>query len=215
MATTNFVDGVTVVRSSWLNDVDECVYETVPALELNVTNLQADVAQLEIDVPDLETALNNYIATTNAASSLAFSRRIFADLREGLDAVYGVGAWTQRTGIGTGSDIGAALTYVLTNSPVGVPVHIPPGVWLMSTAPTAALLAGRHVFGTGSQNSKLVWNSASGTPFNFTGHLGNTGGGLTGLGLILEEGLGDTSAVSVLWSNINFAGSSLADLATR
>ncbi len=29
MATTNFVDGTTVVEASWLNDVDEVVYETV------------------------------------------------------------------------------------------------------------------------------------------------------------------------------------------
>ena len=197
MASTNFINGVTVVQDTWLNDVDECVYVTVPALENDVINLQGDVTQLQVDVPALDTALDNYIAATASASSLAFSRRMFADLREGLDAVYGAGAWTQRTGIGTGSDIGAALTYVLTNSPAGVPVHIPPGVWLMSTAPSAALLAGRHIFGTGSQNSKVVWNSASGTPFNFTGHLGNTGGGITGLGIILEQNLGDTTAVAI------------------
>ncbi len=37
MATTNFVDGQTVVEASWLNDVDEVVYETVLKKDGTVT----------------------------------------------------------------------------------------------------------------------------------------------------------------------------------
>jgi hypothetical protein len=122
------------------------------------------------------------------------------DLRECMDAQYGVGGWTKRTGVGSGSDIGPALTKCLTDIRAIFgrgKITIPPGQWLMTNAPSSALLSGNVIEGLGSQASIIVFNNAKGVAFHFSGANGYTGGGMRGIGLLLESGLGNTNSYGI------------------
>jgi hypothetical protein len=138
-----------------------------------------------------------YLPTMAAAASFPG----VVSLATYMDQHYGAGSWTGRTGVGAGSDIGPALvaacSYLRTNFGRGT-IVIPPGQWLMTTTPTAAQWSGITVWGAGSQSSVITYNSATGVPFSFSGAGGFTGGGVHGIGLLLEEGLGDTNAVAFL-----------------
>lgn len=121
-------------------------------------------------------------------------------LTDFMTSHYGCTTWTQRTGIGLGTDIGPALidalTYLRTTYGRGK-VIIPPGTWLMSTAPTADQYSGNQIEGFGSQASKIVWNSNTGCPFSFSGNGGYTGGSLKGIGLMLESGFPSSTATAI------------------
>jgi hypothetical protein len=123
------------------------------------------------------------------------------DLRNLMDAHYGVGKWTQRTGIGIGTDIGPALTDGLTtlraNFKRGI-IKIPPGSWLMTTAPDKSLVSGNYFIGAGSLASEIIYNNNAGAAFYFSGDSGHDGGGIKGVSLLLESGLGNTNAYGIL-----------------
>lgn len=113
------------------------------------------------------------------------------NLDDYMDSYYGAGAWTGRTGIGTGSDIGPALINALNairSSTGRGKVIFAPRTYLMNTAPTADQYSGIQLEGCGSQASKVVWNSNTGCPFSYSGNGGYTGGGIKGIGLLLEDG---------------------------
>jgi len=75
MATTNFVDGTTIVVADWLNDVDAHAYNQqvaahsaanisfVPTGTIAATDVQAAVAEVSGDVTTLSTAVTNLTAT--------------------------------------------------------------------------------------------------------------------------------------------------------
>lgn len=122
-------------------------------------------------------------------------------LTDYMNSHYGVGLWTQRTAAGVGTDIGPALVDALVylRSTYGRgKVIIPPGSWLMTTAPTAAQYAGHQIEGFGSQASLIFWNNGSGTPFTFSGGGGYTGGCLKGIGIMLESGFPTSTAVAIV-----------------
>lgn len=122
------------------------------------------------------------------------------NLTDFLNRRHGVGGWTQRTGVGAGTDIGPALvdmcTYLRTNFGRGV-IWIPPGEWLMTTTPSAAQWSGMQIWGAGSQASAVVYNSNGGTAFNFSAAGGWTGGGIQGLAITLESGFPASNAVAI------------------
>lgn len=122
-------------------------------------------------------------------------------LADYMNARYGVGLWSQRTGVGIGTDIGLALvdalTYLRATYGRGK-VIIPPGSWLMNTAPTADQYSGHQIEGFGSQSSLVFWNSNTGSPFSFSGGGGYTGGGLKGIGIQLEAGYPTSTATAIL-----------------
>ncbi len=123
------------------------------------------------------------------------------DLRDLMDARYGVGSWTQRTGVGAGSDIGLAICDGLTtlkSNFYGGTIFVPPGVWLMNTPIPATLLSGSKIKGLHSQASIIVFNNAWNAAFSFNGNGGATGGGMSGLGILLESGLGLSSSYAIL-----------------
>ena len=114
-----------------------------------------------------------------------------------LDARHGAGNWTQRTGVGQGTDIGPALGDALDDLRATYgrgSVVIPPGTWLMTAPPSAAQYSGNFIDGLGSQASKIVFNAAAGSPFSFSGAGGYTGGGVRGIGLLLEDGYPSSTA---------------------
>lgn len=123
------------------------------------------------------------------------------DLRDCMDMHYGVGMWTQRTAIGVGNDIGpamdACLTLIRAQFGRGI-IKIPPGGWLMTTAPNPSLLSGNYIIGAGSQASSVVYNNAGGAAFQFTAAGGYSGGGVKGIALLLESGLGDTGSYGII-----------------
>jgi hypothetical protein len=129
--------------------------------------------------------------------SLWSARQSQIDLRAGMDAIYGAGLWTERTAVGVGSDIGPALEHLMDNSPARTPIYMPPGSWRYVNDVDPAKLAGRRILGVGSQGSRIVYGSTTGSPFHFNGSAGLTGGGLFGLTLQLEEGLGDTAVIAI------------------
>lgn len=124
-----------------------------------------------------------------------------ADLRDFMDARYGAGVWTGRTGVGTGTDIGPAIQdageALKTRYGRGT-ILIPPKLWLMTTPPSAASISGNVIKGTASSiGSQIVFNNASGNMFHFSGAGGYTSGGLKNLSLLIESGLGDTNSTAV------------------
>ena len=124
------------------------------------------------------------------------------DLRDLLDARYSLAGgpgWTQRMGIGTGTDIGPALSDGLAalRGQFGAgTIKIPPGSWLMNSGP--APLGRIGIEGAGSMASEIVYNNLAGAAFNYDGGGGFDGGGIRGLGLMLEEGLGMSNAYGIL-----------------
>lgn len=124
------------------------------------------------------------------------------DLRDLMDARYGAGKWTGRTAIGVGTNIGPAINdgaqqFRATNGMGGI-IKIPPGLaWMMSTPPDPLLLGGVVCQGVHSQASEICFNNANAAMFHYRG-MGNTGGGLEGLGLLLEDGMGDTDSTAIL-----------------
>lgn len=210
MASISFVDGVTKVPASWLNSVDVCVYVTTPANTASIaalsTALSTAFANLALPAGATTVGANDGLGGTKYTTVQGYidytedSPKYYDryDLRTGMDAVYGVGGWTQRTGVGVGSDIGPAIDY-LSDLLVGRgTIHIPPGMWRMATPPTPNKLAGLYLEGDGSQASKIVYDSASGSPFTFNGNDGRTGGGLRGLGILLEDGKGTSNATAIV-----------------
>lgn len=121
------------------------------------------------------------------------------DLRDLMDSHYGVGCWTERSAVGAGSDIGPAMAagVVTLRASFGRGIiRIPPGNWLMNTSPGD--VSGIYFEGAGSMASKIIFNNAKGTAFNFTGLGGFTGGGIRHLGIMLESGFGNTSSYGIL-----------------
>lgn len=123
-----------------------------------------------------------------------------ADLAAFMTSHYGVG-WTQRSGVGLGTDIGPALmdacAFLRANYGRGI-ISITPGSWLMSTALTPEELSGHTIVGVGSQGSKVIWNSDGGIPFHWSGANGYTGGGMRGVGILLEDGHPNSTAYGIL-----------------
>lgn len=122
-----------------------------------------------------------------------------------MDTYYGAGSWTGRTGVGVGTDIGPALSTGLTSlrgaggrGVIEIPVCPVGGSWLANTMPNHSLLSGNYIEGEGSQGSLIVYNNANNVMFYYSGFGGFSGGGVKGVGMQLEDGLGDTSSYAVL-----------------
>lgn len=115
-----------------------------------------------------------------------------AHLTDYMDSHYGVGLWTPRTGIGAGSDAGLAIIDALADIRTTTgrgKLIIDPNTWLINTAPSADDYSGIEIEGSGSQASLVVYNASSGSPFSFSGNNGYTGGGVKGIGILLESGI--------------------------
>jgi hypothetical protein len=69
---------------------------------------------------------------------------------------------------------------------------------MMQTPISPALQSGNRLIGEGSQASQIVFASPIGAACNMNGAGGFTGGGWSSLGLMLENGLGDSSAYAIL-----------------
>lgn len=122
------------------------------------------------------------------------------NLTDFMDSRYGAGSWSQRTGVGIGTDIGPALSdalnYLRTNCGRGK-VIIPSGTWLMTNPPTSDQYSGNYIEGYGSQASLVVYNANSGSPFSFSGNNGYSGGGIRGVGILLEDGYPTSTAQGI------------------
>jgi hypothetical protein len=122
------------------------------------------------------------------------------DLKDAMDAHYGAGAWNYRGATaGSGTDIGPAFSAMIATLralPHGRGrIMIGPGRWQLSTSNID--FSGIQLEGVGSQASDIVVNISAGTAFRFSGANGYSGGGMKGLGLVLESGLGNTNAYCV------------------
>lgn len=180
--------------------------EEMQALVDQANASTAAVAAIQIQIANINLALasGGSMPTTPppAAPPTASGQSSYAlDLRDLMDAHYGVGHWTQRTGVGVGSDIGPALTdglqYLRQKFGRGK-ILIPPGQWLMTNAPVPADMTGHYIEGAGSMASWVVYNNASGAAFYFSAAGGYDGGGIRGLAIMLESGLGNTNSYGIL-----------------
>lgn len=119
-----------------------------------------------------------------------------------MDAYYGAGLWTKRTGVGLGSDIQPALTAgctsIKSNGGGRGEVIIPPGLWMMNSGVADTVLAGIKLVGYGSQASIICYNNNAGAAFTFSGSGGYTGGGMQGIGLMIEDGHPTSTAIGIL-----------------
>lgn len=124
-----------------------------------------------------------------------------ADLRDFLDARYGFGGWSYRTGVGLGTDCQLAAHDALDALRVrygrGKLLIPPTGSFRFTAGLDAAKLSGHVVEGLGSQATILYFDAGSGALFPFSGAGGYTGGGLRGLGVLLEDGRPTSNAVAI------------------
>lgn len=121
-----------------------------------------------------------------------------ADLRDFLDARYGAGVWTGRTGVGTGTDIGPAIEdagLALRSRYGRGTIRIPPDQWLMTTPPSAASINGHMIEGTSNSiGCQIVFNNNNAAMFTFSGAGGYTAGGVRHLALMLEANAGSSNS---------------------
>lgn len=118
------------------------------------------------------------------------------DIRDWLDLRHGVGGWTYRTGVGTGTDCGLAandaLEYIHDTFDRGT-LYWPGGGngdYLVQTALNSADLSGNYLEGDGPLASQITFDppSDSGTFAWWTAVGEYTGGGVRNLGILLEDG---------------------------
>jgi len=117
-----------------------------------------------------------------------------------MNSHYGAGNWTQRLGPHAGTDIGPALSDALTvikNTTGRGTVHIPAGNWYYKTAVPSSLLNGCKLRGDGAQATIVTYDNASGVAFFWNGANGFSGGGISGMTIELENGLGSTTATAI------------------
>jgi hypothetical protein len=113
------------------------------------------------------------------------------DLRDLLDEQHGVGGWTQRTGVNTGTDCTSALELGLDRlrSRYGRGrILIPPGIFLFKSNIAAAKLSGNIIEGVHELASQMVFTSGSSHFLFWTGSGGYSGGGIRKMGLYREDG---------------------------
>lgn len=119
-----------------------------------------------------------------------------------MDNFYGAGNWTYWTGPATGTDIEPALDACLVNirnATLRGVVWIDPGEsFALKTPIPPNDLSGNYLLGAGSQASKIIYQSSSGVALGWNGANGNTGGGIRGIGLLLDSGLGNTNSIGIL-----------------
>jgi hypothetical protein len=133
---------------------------------------------------------------TTTATSCSTVRPIVCDLKTQMDTHYGVGVWSYYTAPGKGTDIGPALsecitTFVNNSGSRGV-IYVPStGIWAMTTSDID--FSGVYIVGDGSQASKIIYRpSALGghEAFTWKGTGGLTGGGMRGIGALLDSTVG-------------------------
>jgi hypothetical protein len=118
-----------------------------------------------------------------------------------MNSYYGAGSWTHYTTQGTGTDIEPALDACLValRSSFGRgTVHVSPGLWALKTAIPCGDLSGNYIVGDGSQHSDIVVQMSTSAAFCFSAAGGFTSGGLKGLTINLDSGLGTTSTIAIL-----------------
>jgi hypothetical protein len=126
-----------------------------------------------------------------------------ADARDFLDKRHGVGGWSYRTGVGLGTDIVPSLhdAFDAVRARYGRgEIILPPaetGMWRLAQGLNAAKLSGHRLEGLGSQATKVVFDANSGALFDLSGAGAFTGGGIKGIGVLLEEGY-PTSTAEIL-----------------
>lgn len=130
------------------------------------------------------------------------------DIRTFMNARYGIGGWTNWSGVGTGTDIGPAvndaLQYVKQYFGRGI-IRIPSGSWVVRTPIDGSYLSGNFIVGEGAPGTNVVYAINSGACFNFTavnlnelnpyGNYGvgaGGGGGIKDMVIALEAGLTGT-----------------------
>lgn len=71
--TTNFIDGQTLIQSSWLNDVNDVVFVTVPAIALSVVDVSSRLNAIESDgwVTDARVSNISFSKLSNKPTTLA------------------------------------------------------------------------------------------------------------------------------------------------
>ncbi|GKS86478.1 hypothetical protein AVMA1855_20020 [Acidovorax sp. SUPP1855] len=140
-------------------------------------------------------------ATPPAPATPDLSRPGIVCIDEVLNAIYGVGGWTNRTGVGAGTDIGPALIAACATLRAKYgrgEIFIPPGRELLAkTVPSAAQWAGVTLRGAGSQASTVILDSNSANFYSTNAAQGISGGGVHSLCIALEAGHPNSACVAV------------------
>jgi hypothetical protein len=195
-------------NGSWVSAIS---LSELPASSVTVDDDDFDFAASEVQtaLERLATRAANFTGaaagksafydSASASMRLAYAspRDPTADLRDFLDSTVGVGLWTERTGVGVGTNCQpaaeAALDAIRARYGRGV-LRIPPGTWLFNAELAPAKLSGIFVEGYGSQVTKLVYNKNSGAFLRWSAASAFTGGGIRGVGCLLEDGYPTSNA---------------------
>jgi hypothetical protein len=151
-------------------------------------------------------------ATTSLKPAWASPKNPEIDLRDLMDAEYGAGAWTPRTGINAGSDIAPALErgfdLLRTRYSAGtiiIPTPVGGGAWIMKRACDANKMAGHNLRGIHNLYSQIVF-SGTGDCFRANGDGGYTGGSWSKIALYREDGYSSSSTALRCEGGASFQG---------
>lgn len=125
------------------------------------------------------------------------------NLKNQMDAHYGAGGWTYRVGVGTGTDIGPAITdckasFVAGGSGGRGVIYVPATGWF-ALKTSSINSSGITYAGDGSQASKIFYQLPNGNAFFWSGASGFSGGGMQDINIVVEDAQGATTATAILW----------------
>lgn len=148
-------------------------------------------------------ANGNLISAGSACSVPGFNGNSICNLQTAMDNHYGVGDWTHYTGVGTGTDIGPAMSDCITafasdSSGVGT-IYVPAtGGWMLRT--NGIDFSGISIIGDYS-SSTIYYNPTTPNTVAFAWRAtnGRTGGGIQNIAIVLDSGLGTTGDTALLF----------------
>ncbi len=129
------------------------------------------------------------------------------DLRDLLDEQHGVGGWTQRTGVNTGTNCTVALTLGLDRLRARYgrgTIKIPPGTWLFNTQIDPAKLSGITLEGIHELASQMVWAGGAVDFLRWSGASAYSGGAIRRMGMYREDGFSAVSTGIMLQGDATF-----------
>lgn len=182
MADTTFVSG-TLIESSWLNPINDHVYDTsltsvhtatqltnVPAGTISATNVQAAINELDSTITTLDTDLSADITAVGnfiQAGTGAVTRTVQNKLRDHVSAL-DFGLATSNTGAQNVTAINSAIAYAITRG--GLVIHIPAGTYDFNATINTAGADDLRITGDGPDATILRITSASANFISATGH---------------------------------------------
>lgn len=198
-----FFDGVKQSANTWsLSSQTFTFSAAIPSF--------TQVVEVQAAIPGTSPSISSTLAVTGKSLWYNNSTNTYSygwmspngptlDLRDCMDAQYGVGSWSATTDIEPA--LHACFLTIQAHGGRGT-ISVPTGIFALNTVIPPGDLSGNYIIGQGSQASQITVGMSSGAAFFWSGTNntsgGFTGGGMKGIALRLCCNLGVTSTIAIL-----------------